>query len=273
MDKRVSKGERIAAITKILTENPNQVITLNQFSELLQCAKSTLSEDIDVIEKVLSQLNLGEVGSIAGAAGGVYYSPKITLDQIKEICHTLCEKINKEDRIIPGGYVYMNDIFYTPSLLREIGKALVYPFLDNEIDYVVTIETKGIPLAVVVANMINKPMVVVRKSARLTEGTTIMMNYLTGSSRRINKMALPKRSIPKRSKVLFIDDFMKAGGTAKGVMDLMKEFEAEVVGIGVVMVTKDPNKKLINNYYALLELDEVDEEQRRISIYPRMNGV
>ena len=43
------------------------------------------------------------------------------------------------------------------------------------------------------------------------------------------------------SKVLFVDDFMKAGGTAKGVTDLMKECEAEVVGIGVVMTTAEWN--------------------------------
>ncbi|MCT4597530.1 MAG: pur operon repressor [Vallitalea sp.] len=272
MGKKINKTDRMAVITKILVENPKKIFTLNYFSEILNSAKSTLSEDIDVIENVFSEFELGEINSISGAAGGIYYNPKLTDSQIDNICDELCDLINDKSRIIPGGYVYMNDIFYNPNILQKIAKSLANPYLDKKIDYVVTIETKGIPLAIMTANILNIPMIVVRKKARLTEGTTIQMNYLTGSSKRINTMALPKRSIPKGAKVLFVDDFMKAGGTAKGVNDLMSEFEAEVVGIAVVMSTKEPEQKIINNYYSLLEFDGIDEKEEKINIYRRKNN-
>ena len=44
-------------------------------------------------------------------------------------------------------------------------------------------------------------------------------------------MSLARRNLPEGSKVLIIDDFMKAGGTVQGMKDLLHEFNAEVVGV------------------------------------------
>ena len=65
------------AITKILTENPNKVIGLNKFSDLLNAAKSTISEDIVIVREILEKLEMGKVETISGAAGGIKYIPGI----------------------------------------------------------------------------------------------------------------------------------------------------------------------------------------------------
>ena len=80
-------------------------------------------------------------------------------------------------------------------------------------------------------------------------------------------MCLSTRAIKKDSKVLFIDDFMKAGGTAKGIMELMQEFEAQLVGIGVLMATKVPENKVVEDFKTLLWLDAVDENNKVVDIY------
>ena len=80
-------------------------------------------------------------------------------------------------------------------------------------------------------------------------------------------MCLSTRAIKKGSKVLFIDDFMKAGGTAKGIVDLMQEFEAEIAGVGVLMATKEPAHKVIQDFKTLLWLDTVDEVNKCVNIY------
>ena len=46
-------------------------------------------------------------------------------------------------------------------------------------------------------------------------------------------MSLPKRSVKEGQRALIIDDFMKGGGTARGLIDMMREFSVNVVGIGV----------------------------------------
>lgn len=269
VNNKLNKAERLSYITKTLVAHPSKVFTLQYFSDLLECAKSTLSEDVDTISKLLKSTELGKIKSISGASGGVYFSPTLTEEQIDNEKEELCRILHDKKRIITGGYLYTNDIFYDPNRLKKIARVMLSIFQNHEFDYVVTIETKGIPLATILADMFNKPIIVVRKSARLTEGPTIQMNYLAGSTKTIKTMALPIRALERGSKALFVDDFMKAGGTAKGVIDLMKEFEVEVVGVSVVLATKEPVKKLVENYYALVELESIDEDNRVINIYPK----
>lgn len=266
MNRKINKTERIAMITKILVEHPSKLFTLQYFSEMLDCAKSTLSEDIKSIEASFEEHGEGKIYSFPGAAGGVYYLPIIGKEYVKATKIALCEKLSDKSRIIPGGYLYMNDLMYDPIWLEKMAHCMVSNYKNAKIDYIVTIETKGIPLALSVARMLGKPIVVIRKEARLTEGTTIQMNYVTGSKQTIKTMALPIRSIKRGSNILFIDDFMKAGGTAKGVIDLMKEFEAKVVGVAVMMSSMKTEKKLVDNYYALIDFDGIDEMAEEIFI-------
>lgn len=267
--KKITKNDRIGFIVKILSENPNKVYTLNYFAEVLGCAKSTLSEDIDQVRKIYENFELGEVETLSGAAGGVRYVPVVNREQKMRFCRMLANKIKDPQRIIPGGFLYTNDLLYDPSITEMIGKVLATPYQRSEVDYVVTIESKGISIGLMTAKMLNKPLVVVRKKARMTEGTTIQMNYITGSSRRIQTMAVAKNAITRGSKVLVVDDFMKAGGTAKGIKDLMKECDAEVVGIGVVMATAHPVNKVVDAYDSLVVIEDVDDEEGVIKALPQ----
>ena len=77
---KLTRNNRVVAITKLLTENPNKIIGLNKFSGLLNAAKSTISEDI-VIVRSFTKLNMGKIETIAGAAGGIRYVPGINKEE------------------------------------------------------------------------------------------------------------------------------------------------------------------------------------------------
>ena len=62
--------------------------------------------------------------------------------------------------------------------------------MEEKLDAVVTIATKGISLANAVANILNLPVVVIRKDNKVTEGSTVSINYVSGSSRKIETMVL-----------------------------------------------------------------------------------
>ena len=81
-------------------------------------------------------------------------------------------------------------------------------------------------------------------------------------------MSLTKRAVPPQSKVLLIDDFMKAGGTANGMRELVNEMGGVVVGIGVLVATASPKPKLVDDYKALLVLNNVDEAIKQIDVEP-----
>src|SRR5699024_6150359 len=128
------------------------------------------------------------------------------------------------------------------------------------IDAVMTVETKGIPLAYATANFLNVPVVIVRRDSRVTEGSVVSINYVSGSTKRIQTMSLARRVMPEASKVLIIDDYMKAGGTARGMIDLLKEFNAKVVGLGVLAEAADVEERLVDDYVSLAKIAQLDSK-------------
>ena len=106
-------------------------------------------------------------------------------------------------------------------------------FGDRDLDVVMTVETKGIALAYATASCLNIPVVVVRRDNRVTEGSAVSINYVSGSTKRIQTMTLARRALKENANVLIIDDFMKAGGTVNGMMNLLQDCQAHVKGVGV----------------------------------------
>ena len=64
------------------------------------------------------------------------------------------------------------------------------------------------------------------------------------------------------------NDFLKGGGTAKGMVDLMHEFNVEVVGIGFVMATAHPEKKRIQGEKSLMVMEITQDENPVAKITP-----
>ena len=86
------------------------------------------------------------------------------------------------------------------------------------------------PIAQTVANYLNVPFVIVRRDSKITEGSTVSINYVSGSSSRVEKMELSKRTLASGSNVLIVDDFLKAGGTINGMRSLIQEFDSTTAG-------------------------------------------
>lgn len=257
--KKLSRNQRVIGITKILLDNPCKIINLNTFTERFNAAKSSISEDLVIVRKVLDEFNMGKVETISGAAGGVKFICNISNEEKDNFIFELCNLLKDKERVIPGNFIYMTDILYNPDIISKAGLILASIFSNLNIDYVVTVETKGIPLAYEVAKMLGVQLVIVRRDNKFTEGTIVSINYVSGSSRRIQTMSLAKKAIHKNSRCIFIDDFMKAGGTARGIISLLKEFESELLGIGVLIDNASISEKLVDEYISLIELNGIDE--------------
>ncbi|KHD35246.1 LacI family transcriptional regulator [Clostridium acetobutylicum] len=263
---KFSRNQRVSAITKTLIECPNKVINLNYFTDLFNAAKSTISEDLVIVRDIMDKLGYGKVETIAGASGGVKYSVSISEEKINMFVKKLCLILQEKDRIIPGNFIYMTDIMCNPQIVHMAGVTLASKFMTLDIDYVVTVETKGIPLAYEVARLLGVQLVIVRRDAKVTEGATVTINYVTGSLKRIQSMSLSRKCMNKGSKCVFIDDFMKAGGTALGIIDLLKEFESELLGIGVLVDNKENPEKLVHDYYSILDFNGIGDDGSAIVV-------
>ncbi|WP_128896600.1 pur operon repressor [Longirhabdus pacifica] len=268
--KKLKRSYRLVDMTQFLLASPHTLIPLTTFSERYQSAKSSISEDLAIIKEVLSMEGLGDLQTLAGATGGVIYIPQRSKQESKVIVDEICLELSQPERILPGGYLYMSDILGNPHVLRELGKtfATAFSHLSN-IDYILTVETKGIPLAYATSSYLNVPVIVARRDHNVTEGSAVSINYVAGSSKRIQTMSLARRALQEQSKVIIIDDFMKAGGTVRGMIDLMNEFKAQVVGVGVFVEAREEDGKypLVEEYTSLARLVEVNTQERRVKVY------
>jgi len=235
-----------------LMSEPHRLIPLSTFTDLLGAAKSTVSEDLAFLRGVCERFGLGLIETVAGAAGGVRYAPQRSPAQIRALVDEICARLGDPARVQPGGFLYTTDLISTPQLAAAIGEVFATLFRNARPDVVLTMEVKGIPLALMTARAFNVPLVTIRRGAGATDGPSVSVNYVSGTSSQVGSMTLPLRAIRAGARVLFIDDFLRGGGTARGVYDLMQEFRAEVVGIGVLVETEHPTDKTIDRYIALV---------------------
>lgn len=267
---RMSRSQRLVAIMKLLAEHPGEILPLSVFTERFGAAKSTISEDLALVKEALEADGSGRVRTHPGAAGGVQFWPVPSEEEERETLLELCRRLQDPARILPGGFVYMTDILTHPAWISRIGAIMAARFLHEEPDVVLTVETKGIPFALMVARAMGIPMVIARREGRVTEGPSCSINYISASSRRIQTMTVGLRALKRDSRVLVVDDFMKAGATARAMVDLVQEMGATVAGIGIFAATSEPMKKRVEKYVAMLTLEDVDEEGRSVRIVPAL---
>ncbi len=248
--------KRLIILSAHLLGHPREQMSLTELSSLLDVAKSTLSEDLMLVKGVLENAGYGSVLTQVGVQGGVIYFPHLDLVRARHSLKLWVARLIEPERLTSDGFLYMTDLLFDPALVDPLGELLAFPFADLHVDTVATVETKGIPLAMACARALGTEVVLIRRDSRLSEGSAVSINYLSGSSRRIQSMSLSRRALKPGSSVLFVDDFMKAGGTARAAADLLREFGATVVGVGVLVATKDPANKLIDRFWSLLEWHE-----------------
>lgn len=268
--KKLKRSARLVEMTQYLLNRPHTLISLTAFSERYQSAKSSISEDLAIIKEVFEEEGIGELHTLAGAAGGVRYVPRVRKDQALEEILSVCRELEMPDRLLPGGYLYMTDLLGQPGLMQQVGRMFASAFADRPLDVIMTVETKGIPLAFATAQFLNLPVVIVRRDHKVTEGSAVSINYVSGSAKRIQTMSLARRALREESRVLIIDDFMKAGGTIQGMVDLLHEFRASVAGVGVFVESGevDNEERLLHDYVSLARLTEVDLKSRLITVQP-----
>ncbi len=264
MEDKVKKKERIAAIIKILSDNPNKMFKLSFFCDKFSAAKSSISEDISSAKDIVSALSIGRIETIFGSEGGVIFFPSLSKEDQDLIQKEMLNKLNDSSRFLGGGFLYTSDIMFDPYYINKLALFFASAFEKSGADCVVTLETKGIPLAFMTARFLNLPSIVLRRESRISEGPTVSINYLSASSERIQKMSVSKRAMEGHQKALIIDDFMRAGGSLKGIEEMLLEFSVDVVGIGVAISTVEPVKKKVDDYISFLYYDDKSSSSEKI---------
>ena len=158
-------------------------------------------------------MEIGYIETITGQEEGVIFTLLSRIKKLKAMVEELCTKLSESNRILPGGYIYLSDLLSTPSILNNIGRIIAKTFRKPKIDAVMTVATKGVPLANAVANVLNVPFVIVRRDLKITEGSTveasIMCRVQVGT---VLKDVLVETQPKSWKPCLIVDDFLKGGG-------------------------------------------------------------
>ncbi|MHA5180957.1 pur operon repressor [Oenococcus oeni] len=252
---KTPRAERLVDMTHYLVERPRTLVPLTFFANRYSSAKSSISEDLTILKKTLKERGVGLLETIPGAAGGAKFYPYILEREADEFVNDMLKQVNDETRVLPGGYVYLSDLLGKPSVLRQVGRLVATEYLNTDIQAVMTAATKGVPMAAAVAEQLNVPFVIVRSGEnKVTEGPTVSVNYLTGSSKHVEKMELSRRSLLTGLNILIVDDFMKAGGTINGMKTLAKEFDSDVKGVAIFAEGRAQERQ-VDDFTSLLHVD------------------
>lgn len=264
----MKRSHRVGAICQILTESPEKVFSLSYFCDKFSAAKSSISEDISAAKEAVKITGYGFIETIPGASGGVRFVSDISPEKAREVQDSFCSLLREKARILGGGFLYTSDIMYDPSIVKGMAQIFAKRFRLSGANYVATVETKGIPVAFMTAQLLNIPAIFVRRETKISEGATVSINYFPGSSERLQKMSISKRAAAPGSRALIIDDFMRGGGSIKGIAEILSEVDIEVVGTGVAIANIEPRKKKVTDYFPIVYLGKVDENDRYVEVIP-----
>lgn len=257
---KFKRSERLVDMTHYLLSHPLQNIPFKYFIDKYNAAKSSISEDFAIIKDVFHQQDYGEVVTFAGANGGVEFIPVLSEKKQKAYVDDLMAELKAKHRILPGGYLFLTDLLGSPETLNKIGRLIASQVGHQPVDYILTVETKGIPIAQAVSQIMMKPYLIARKTPKVTEGPTLSVKY-TSQSRPdyVQTMEVQSNSIQPGSHVLIVDDFVRAGGTMQAMYRLVEYFDASVVGAYALAANTTSDQDSAGHFESLLSIEGLNE--------------
>jgi xanthine phosphoribosyltransferase len=123
-----------------------------------------------------------------------------------------------------------------PILMSEIGKEFANRFKETKVTKIVTIESSGIAPGLMTALELGVPVIFARKRKSLTLVDDLLTSTVHSFTKNeTNEISVSNKFLSSEDRVLIIDDFLANGQAALGLVDIVKQAGAEVVGIGILI--------------------------------------
>ncbi len=135
---------------------------------------------------------------------------------------------------------------------RDTIDALAAPFMGEDIDQVIGIESRGFILGAAVANQLGCGFVPVRKPGKLP-GATHKEAYSLEYGE--NSLEIHQDACATQKRILIVDDVLATGGTAKATIDLARRAGGKIIGITFLIeldFLKGRDKLTGENVYSVL---------------------
>lgn len=149
------------------------------------------------------------------------------------------EKILAEGTILPGNVLKVGSFLnqqMDSDFIMEIGNEIARLYAGENITRVLTVESSGIALAVAAGIALHVPSVFAKKhrSANMPKEVYTASVY-SYTHKETYEIAVAKEYIRKEDRVLIVDDFLANGNAVHGLMRILEEAGAELVGCAIAI--------------------------------------
>lgn len=133
-----------------------------------------------------------------------------------------------------------------PAALQATYRGIASQYNEDEVDLIVGAESRGFLFGVGVAMLMNKGFVPIRKPGKLPAAVhkqSYELEYGTDT------LEIHQDAIRPGQRVIFVDDLLATGGTAKAAMELVKKCGGTVVGCSfVIELSFLPGRQVLSPY-------------------------
>ncbi len=148
------------------------------------------------------------------------------------------EEIRKRGQILPGNVLKVNSFLnhkIDPMLLEAMAEGWYQKFKNEDINKVVTIESSGIAMAILVALKFKCELVFAKKGKSSTLGNVMTASVYSFTKEKDVLISIENGYIREDDNVLIIDDFLANGSACNGLISIIKYAKANVKGIGIAI--------------------------------------
>ena len=150
----------------------------------------------------------------------------------------LKERILKDGKCLEGGILKVDNFInhqMDAKLMMKMAKEIVVRFKGTAIDKVVTVEASGIAPAIMVAYLLDVPVVFAKKKVPSTMEGILKSEVFSFTKNKTYEICLCENFLQKGERCLFVDDFLANGNAALGMIDLASQAGAEIVGMAFLI--------------------------------------
>ncbi len=149
------------------------------------------------------------------------------------------ERILRDGRVYPGNVLkvggFLNHLI-DERLLDEIGKEIAARFCEQNVTKIMTIEASGIAIACAAAHYMHAPVLFAKKSKTSNVSSDCFSAQVVSyTHNNTATVIVDKEYLLAGDRVLIVDDFLANGAAVRGLMSLVNQAGATLVGCAIAI--------------------------------------
>lgn len=149
------------------------------------------------------------------------------------------DKIRREGRILHGSVLKVSSFLnhqMDPELIMQLGEEFGRRFANDQVSKILTIESSGIALALAAGVALRVPVVFAKKHRSSNVFGEVYQTTVHSYTHDTDyNIVVESEFLRSGDRILLVDDFLANGKALEGLLELVQQAGAEVVGAGIAI--------------------------------------